>query len=330
MEKTENKLRPLALAKIFYERTDEDHYLTTHQLQKILDEEYNLPTHRTTISDDVELLQRFGIDIQVIRSSQSCYNLVSRNFDYAELKLLIDAVASSKFISKTKSESLTERIAAIGGMYRADELKRNISVERRIKAENGQVLNIIDRINDAINQNKRIRFQYFEYTVQKKRVPKHDGEYYELSPYRLIWNGDYYYVVGFSEKHGKVASFRVDRMVSAPEITEENAIPMPDDFDIDVFLNSTQRMFGQGSEMITLLCENSTMNAIIDRFGEDVKVTVKDESSFFVRADVAVNKNFFAWIFGFEEKVRIFEPESAKKDYEDMVKRAYERITESR
>ena len=160
------KIRTLTIAKILFECTDEDHYLTTSQMLDILEKQYNIPTHRTTIPNDIAILKEFGMDIQVVRSAQLRYNLVSRDFDYAELKLLIDAVASSKFISKAKSENLTTKIAALAGQNKAEELKRNISVERRIKTDNEKVLFIVDAINDAINRGKKIRFQYFEYNVK--------------------------------------------------------------------------------------------------------------------------------------------------------------------
>ena len=326
MDTRELKLRPLALAKILYERTDEDHYLTTPQLLKILDEEYHLPTHRTTIPTDIAVLQEFGMEIQVTRSSQTRYNLISRDFDYAELKLLIDAVASSKFISKAKSESLANRVAALGGQYRAEELKRNISVERRIKTDNKRVISIIDRINDAINQGKIIRFQYFEYNVKKERKPRYDGYYYRISPYRLVWNGDYYYVVGLKDKKDSISSYRIDRMVAAPEILDEDIKPLPKGFDMDAHLNTMMRMYSSEQSKVTLICDNSVMDAIIDRFGEEVETYAYDMENFKAKVDVAVNKIFYMWIFGFEGKVKIKGPENVKEGYAEMVRKAYEQL----
>ena len=193
------KLRPLYLAKILYERTDEDHYLTTMQLAQILEEKYGIPAHRQTIKTDIELLQQFGMDIQEVKSTQNRYNLISRQFEIAELKLLIDAVQSSKFIPKERSEQMVSKIVALAGQHKAEELKRNASVEGRTKSENRQDLLIVDAINEAINAEKKIAFQYFSYNVRKQKKLRHDGERYVFSPYRLIWNGDYYYVLGYSD-----------------------------------------------------------------------------------------------------------------------------------
>lgn len=144
------KLRPLYLAKILYERTDEDHYLTTMQLAQILEEEYGIPAHRQTIKTDIELLQQFGMDIQEVKSTQNRYNLISRQFEIAELKLLIDAVQSSKFISKERSEQMVSKIVTLAGQHKAEELKRNASVEGRVKSENRQDLLIVDAIKMII------------------------------------------------------------------------------------------------------------------------------------------------------------------------------------
>ena len=167
------KLRPLYLAKILYERTDEDHYLTTMQLAQILEEEYGIPAHRQTIKTDIELLQQFGMDIQEVKSTQNRYNLISRQFEIAELKLLIDAVQSSKFISKERSEQMVSKIVTLAGQHKAEELKRNASVEGRVKSENRQDLLIVDAINEAINARKKIAFQYFAYNIRKQKKLRH-------------------------------------------------------------------------------------------------------------------------------------------------------------
>lgn len=313
------KLRPLYLAKLLYERTDEDNFLTTAQLAQILSDEYDIPAHRQTIKADIELLEQFGMDIQETKSTQNRYNLVSRRFEIAELKLLIDAVQSSKFITKEKSEQMVAKIVTLAGRHKAEELRRNLSVEGRTKSANRQELLIVDAINEAINAGRKIAFQYFTYNASKEKRLRHGGENYVFSPYYLIWNGDYYYVLGFSDKHGKVGSFRVDRISARPDILPDSAVPVPDDFCIDDFLATTFRMYGSESEDVELICDNSVMNAIIDRFGEDVAVYPRDMSTFRAVVRVAVNHIFFSWVFGFGDKVRIKGPEDAKEKYREQV-----------
>lgn len=318
----EVKLRPLYLAKILFERTDEDHSLSTNDLIQILEDEYHIHSHRQTLGSDIELLQEYGMDIQVTRSAQKMFNLVSRDIDYAELKLLIDAVESAKFISKKKSVALVEKITKLAGGYKSAELKRNISVERRIKSENEHTIYIIDAINEAINQGKQIRFQYFQYNVKKERKLKFDGYWYRLSPYRLVWNGDYYYVVGYYDKYKKVISYRVDRMAGTPEISDLDSVPLPEGFDLDHYLNSMFHMFSTEREKVSLIVENECMDALIDRFGEDVETYAYDMEHFRAEVEIAVNNVFFSWIFGFGGKVEILGPEKVKNNYIDLIRRA--------
>ena len=204
----ETKPRILYLQKILLERTDEENPLSTTQLINILNDEYGISAHRTTVTKDIAALQEFGMDIVTIHSTQSKYFVASRKFELPELKLLIDAVESSKFITKKKSETLIKKIHTMTSPGQVAKLKRNNYVVNRIKPDNEQIYYIIDAINDAINAGKQISFQYYDYTGLKKKVLKNKGEIYKLSPYKLLWCGDYYYVLGYSEKKSKVINFR--------------------------------------------------------------------------------------------------------------------------
>lgn len=181
---------------------------------------------------------------------------------------------------------------------------------------------IVDAINEAINAEKKIAFQYFSYNVRKQKKLRHDGERYVFSPYRLIWNGDYYYVLGYSDKHQAIGSFRVDRISARPDILSEEAVPVPADFGVDDFLATTFRMYGSECQEVELICDNSVIDAIIDRFGTDVTIYACDMRTFRVIVRVAISHIFFSWIFGFGGKVRIKGPEKIKTDYKEMVSRA--------
>ena len=318
---TDAKLRPIYLIDILKERTDEDHYLTTSQLCAILKNEYGIETHRTTIKSDIEMLQQAGIGIQAVRSTQNQYNFIERDFDTAELKLLIDAVQSAKFMTKTKSDQLVTKLTALAGVNKARELKRNLVV--RNKLENEQILMIVDAINDAINQRRKIRFQKVEYNVKKERVLHHGGETYTFSPYSLVWDGDFYYVVGFSEKYQSVGSHRVDRIYQRPEIIEDAIVPPPLGFDVNKYINTTFRMYNAPRREVELVCDNGLMDAIIDR---DVETYACDQQNFRVIAEVAIGKVFFNWIFGFEGKVKIKAPEDVRQKYIEKVLKAAELI----
>lgn len=192
-------------------------------------------------------------------------------------------------------------------------------VDGRGKIENKQILYIIDAINDAINQRKKISFQKIEYNIKKERILHHGGERYTFSPYSLVWDGDNYYVVGYSDKYQAIGSHRVDRIAACPCILDEAAVPQPIGFDVSKYIKTTFRMYNAPRAEVELLCDNSVMDAIIDRFGPDVQTYAGDLQNFRVIEEIAVGKVFFNWIFGFEGKVRIKGPESVKKQYRDMV-----------
>ena len=294
------KLRPLYLMQILKERTDEEHYLTTSQLCSILKEEYNMETHRTTIKTDIEMLQQAGIGIQIVRSTQNQYNYTDREFDIAELKLLIDAVEASKFITTSKSEQLVSKLTSFAGAFKGRELKRNLAVDGRIKHENEQIFYIVDAINEAINTRKKIRFQKVKYNIRKELVPHNNGEVYTFSPYSLIWDGDFYYVVGYSDKHKSIGSRRVDRIAGLPEIMSDEAVMQPFDFDLNKYIKTTFRIYNAPRVEVELVCDNSLMDTMIDRFGTDVHTYACDRFNFRVIEEIAVGKVFLTGFLVFK------------------------------
>ena len=242
------------------------------------------------------------------------------------MKLLIDAVESSKFITSTKSKELIEKIHNLTSIYQVEKLKRNNYVVKNVKPNNEQIYYIVDAINDAIDANKQISFQYYDYTGLKKKVLKNKGEIYRISPYHLVWNGDYYYVLGYSDKREKVISFRVDRIASVPTILDKDNIPMPKDFDLNEFTKSVFFMYGGDRVQVNLRCENGLMKTIIDRFGEDVTTLAYDMESFRVVVDVEASPTFYGWIFGFNGRIEILSPVNIKQEFEQMVTETFNRM----
>ena len=318
------KLRPLCLAQILYEYTDEDHYLSTAQIMEILEKNYGIKAHRQTIPRDVEILRAFGMEIQEIMSSQKRYNLINREYDVAEIKLLIDAVESSKFITKKKSEDLVSKLSKMAGKNQAENLKRNISAENRIKYDNESIYLIIDSINEAINLGKKISFLYFKYDVRKEPKLRNEGKPFVFSPHRLVWNGDFYYMVGVFDDGKKVGTFRLDRIMKRPDILNENADPLPVDFDFDKHLQTSFRMYGTDYTKVDLICSNDVMDAILDKFGKNVTTYCYDMENFRAEVDVVVSNVFYSWVFGFGGAVVINGPTDVKNQYKEMVHKAME------
>lgn len=186
----------------------------------------------------------------------------------------------------------------------------------------------MEALNDAINANKKVSFQYFTYNVRKEQKLKYDGYTYVFSPYKLIWNGDYYYVVGYSEKHKSIGSFRVDRIVRCQIILEEEAVQPSKDFDLNVYLNSMFHMYNGERMQIELICENDLMDAIIDKFGKDVTVFANDMHSFRAVVITSIGPVFYSWIFGFGGKVSIKAPDRVKDEYTSMVMRVAASLNE--
>ena len=319
------KLRPFLVAKIIFERTDEDNYLTIAQILDILKKEYGIESYRKTIQADIDTLIAFGFDIQETKSTQNRYNLVSRLFDTAELKLLIDAVESAKVIPAGKSQNLVAKISTLAGEHGASALRRNIRCEGRIRSGNEKILIIIDAVNEAINAHKKISFQYFKYNAQKEKQLKHDGCAYVITPLHLVWNGDHYYIVGLRDTR-EIVCFRVDRIAGCPRILEACGDPAPEGFDIDRFINTTFRMFSSEHEQVVLSCDNDVMDAIIDRFGENVVTHTHSAASFQADVSVTASHIFFSWVFGFGGKVRILKPQHVRQEYQQMLQKAMQRL----
>ena len=322
MEAIKN-LRALYLAKILFEQSDEAHPLSTKQLIETLEKEYGISAHRVTIYEDMEQLRAFGFDIYTVKSTQNKYYLASRLFDLPELKLLIDAVGSSKFITAKKSKELIAKLGQLGSRHSADELRRNLYAEGRIKPGNEKIYYIVDAIHAAINSGKKIAFPYSQYDGRSRQHLRNDGKEYVCSPWMLVWNGDYYYILTHTDEHG-ITPFRVDRIAVTPRILDEDAVPLPEDYDLTRNLNTSFGMFVRAPQRVELICDNSVMDYIVDRFGDEVETAPLDDNTFQASVDVAVSKPFFGWVFGFDGKIKIAGPEDVKNEYEAMLRKAFE------
>lgn len=318
MNDNSTKRRLMAVQKLLQEHTDEDHQITTFEMLDHLEKE-GFPTTRKTLKSNLDLLADMGMDIVTVSGKPNRYFLGDRDFELPELKLLLDAVSSSRFITQKKSKQLTEKLTALAGSSKKEELKRYIYATGRVKPRNENIYYTVDRINDAINKRRKIRFQYTEYTAEKKKVLRNGGEVYVVSPYALFWNDDFYYVVGFAHKRDNISAFRVDRLYE-PEVLDEEGTPQPEDFSIDDYSKRIFEMFGGETVRVRLECKNSLMKYIIDRFGEDVETMVNSEKTFIAGVDVALSPIFYGWIFQFCGGIRIMTPKRAVEEMEEMVR----------
>lgn len=255
--------RTLLVLKYLWDNSDIDHPATIKDIAAYL-EGFGYNATRKTISKDIDELIEIGIDIDCKREEHNLYFLDVRVFELAEVKLLVDAVQSSRFIPTKKSKALIEKLSTFVGPYQSSILKRQLYVDKRIKASNEGIFYLVDNIHTAIREKKRITFQYQEYNQNKEKVLKHNGQIYFLSPYALVWNDDCYYVLGYSDSHEKVVKFRVDRMIDM-RISEMTAVRKPKDFDVSDYFSQIFSMYDGNDCRVTLLCENDLMKHIIDR-----------------------------------------------------------------
>lgn len=314
----ETKSRILYLLKLLNDETDENNPLTTAQIIEKL-KQWDIHVARKTIAADIALLLEFGIDVETIKSTQNKYYIGHRNFELAEVKLLVDAVLSSKFITCKKSDILMRKLATLVSSEQSRELGRQLYTER-IKPENEEIYYTVDYIHNAISLKKQIEFKYIEYTQNKKKIYKHCGFVYTLSPYALAWNEDHYYVIGFCEKHKKISKFRVDRMAKV-KLTDNNSVPMPDDFDAADYSKSIFKMFEGEMKSVELKCTNELMKFFIDRFGENVETRALGRDSFKATIDVSVSSTFYSWLFQFGDRVSIVSPPEVRGEYINMAQK---------
>ena len=313
------KARLVVLARMFYTLTDEDHSMTSSQILEYL-ENHGVPANEKTLRGDIRLLQELGMDIVKIISRPNRYFWGDRQFEMPELKLLIDAVSASRFITKKKSADLSQKISGLASEPQKKALHRQIQATNRVKSGNESIYYMVDTINEAINQRRKIAFQYGDYSPELKPVLRGGGEVYELSPYALLWNEDYYYVVGWCEKHRNVSTFRVDRMVK-PEMLEEKAVPRPEGFSVADYSKPIFDMY-EGKERVAVRLEvrNDLAKYIVDRFGTGLKTKIVSDDRFEVTVGVSLSPTFYAWVFQFDGGIRILAPEKAVEAIVEMAR----------
>lgn len=321
MGKSSNqKLKLLYLLKMLNEKTDEDNTMTINDMITELDR-YGITAERKSIYDDLEALRNYGLDIASRKSKTTDYFVASRLFELPELKLLVDAVQCSKFVTHKKSNELIKKIESLASHRQAQSLHRQVYVSNRVKTINESIYYNVDSIHAAIAENKKVSFKYFDYDIKKEKVFRKKGDKYTVSPYALSWDDENYYLVTFSTKYNDFTHYRVDRM-SEIELISEQRDPLPDKehFDIAEYTKKVFNMFGGEEVMVQLQFDNSLVNAVIDRFGKEIMIGKSDDNNFTIWIKVAVSSTFFAWISQFGNKVKVRSPHTVVNQYKNCLK----------
>lgn len=318
MAKSANqKLKPIYLMKILNEKTDENHCLSAQELITELSA-YGISAERKSIYDDIECLTQLGFDIVNNKSrTNGGYYLASRDFELPELKLLVDAVQSSRFITQKKSRELISKIEKLAGPYDGKQLQRQVFVAGRVKTENESIYYNVDRIHHAIQENAPINFTYLEWNLKKELHPRRDGKAYRVSPWALTWQDENYYLIAYDDEEEKIKHFRVDKMnrITELENQQRKGIEAFREFDIAEYTNRTFGMFGGEPETVTLKLPATMVGIILDRFGRETDIRTLDDEFISVRVKAAVSGQFFGWVTGLGERVSILAPEHVKEDY---------------
>ena len=301
------KLKILYLMKILLTETDETHRLSIADLISRL-AGYGVSAERKAVYDDIEVLRLFGLDIAVEQSKSYGYYVASREFELPELKLLADAVQSSKFITEKKTRELIRKLQSLASVNHAKAIQRQVYIQNRVKNMNESIYYSVDALHEAIADDKKISFRYFDYNIHKERVFRRDGQQYVVSPVVLSWNDEHYYLIARSADREGLSHYRVDRMYGVRMLDEPREAD--DRFDLAEYAKKVFGMYGGEELDVRLRVHNSMVGAVIDRFGKDVTMVADGETHFTVRVRVALSPVFFGWLFQFGALCQVLSPQS--------------------
>lgn len=311
MARLENqKLKLVYLLKIFSEETDEDHMLTMAQvIEKLAG--YGIHADRKTLYVDFAELNKIdNVEIVSVKEGRhTYYHLGERLFELPELKLLVDSVQAAKFITDQKSNVLIRKLESLVSKYEAKQLQRQVLIAGRVKTPNKAVYYSVDKIHTAIGTNRQIAFHYFQWNVKKEQVLRHDGALYHVSPWCLVWDDEYYYLIGYEISTNTIKHYRVDKM---KDLTIEDkpraGLERLREFDTAKYTKSLVGMYGGEKTTVTIEAENDMAGVFLDRFGHDIWMVPKDEAHFTAHLDVVPSRQFLGWIFALGDSVTITAP----------------------
>ena len=326
---TNQKFKLYRLAQIMLERTDEEHYIPMPEIMEAL-KESDITAERKSIYADLRDLETFGIDVEGEQvGNRYHYHVVNRPFEMPELKLLVDAIQSSKFITARKTNDLIRKLETFVSRYDAMKLQRQVYVSGRIKTMNESIYYTVDEIHNAISENKKICFQYFQWNVKKEMELRHGGAYYRISPWGLSWDDENYYLVGYDSDAQMIKHYRVDKMLNLRMIDERRE--GRDHFkklDMADYAKKSFGMYGGKEQDVKMLVENHLAGVMIDRFGKDIMMVPVDKEHFSVKVQVHVSRQFLGWVISLGEGIKIIGPDEVAGQMKQEIKRLVEQYGE--
>lgn len=316
-EKQKQKL--LYILKMLHEKSDEEHLIRMDAIISMLDRE-GIKAERKSIYNDMDTLRDFGYDIVLTRGKNGGYFLASREFESAELKVLVDAVQASRFITAKKSKELIGKITKLAGEHEAKHLKREVYVVNRVKSDNESIFYNVDDIYRAIEQNKQITFRYLDYTLKKDVHYRRNGKIYQVSPRALTWSEEKYYLIAYDAQAEAMKHYRVDK-IKEISVIDELCIVNDDNrnFDVAEYCNRFFGMYSGKTELLTVQFPNELTSVVIDRFGKDISIHAKGDDGFTVRLNVAVSPQLYGWLTGLGPQVQIVSPMHVVEEYQEYL-----------
>ena len=309
MPKSDNqKLKIFYILDYLQRNSHADHPVRATELIQMLQHQHNILCERKTVYSDIAALQDYGVDIVSVPGKNGGYYIASRNFELPELKLLIDAVQSSRFLTEKKSRELIEKLCKECSVHEAKLVRRDVLVSGRVKSMNETIYYNVDSIQEAIGQNRQISFRYFDWNLDGTR--KYRDRDYTASPYGLCQDNENCYLLAFSPRHG-VTSYRVDRM-SHIQLTEETRVPCPEltGKNLVEHANRLFQMYSGEAVDVKMRFHRSLVNVVVDRFGRETMLIPDEEEHFVFTTKVAVSPIFLSWVIGFGAKAKILHPQS--------------------
>lgn len=325
---TNQKFKFTYLMKIMLEKTDDEHSLTMPQIMEEL-EKYDVTAERKSIYTDFQdMTEKFGVEIikeQIGR--ETYYHVGAREFELAEVKLLIDAIQSSKFITQTKSRELITKIKSLVSEHQAKQLQRQVYINDRVKTMNESVYYNVDDIHTAINQNKKIRFKYFKWDINKKLIPRHNGDWFVVSPWALTWDDENYYMVAYDDLDSKIKHYRVDKMMQiSVEEEKRSGKEVFRNFDMAEYSKATFGMYQGQKVKVKIQFANYMCGVFIDRFGKDISFRLIDDEHSELHVDVNVSPQFFGWVFSLGKDVKVTGPSEVVEQMKEFAREFLENM----
>ncbi len=322
------KLKLLYIVKILSEVTDEKNVISMEELIKELDG-YNVKAERKSIYDDMEALRIFGYDIIYRKEKPAGYQLLSREFELPELKLLVDSVQASKFITQKKSKELIKKLEMLTSRYEARKLDRQVYVSNRIKAVNEGIYYNVDKIHSSIGSNSKIQYKYFEWDLNKEMKLRNNGENYIISPWALCQEDENYYMLGFDSDAEMIKHYRVDKMIDISiENIRRDGKSAFEGFNMAEFVKKTFGMFGGKEELVALSFKNKLIGVVLDTFGKEITIKKETQETFCIHVKVVISSQFFGWLSGLGSEAKIISPENVVKDYKNHLIKAISQYEE--